>query len=415
MRCFILLMTWFVVALPARAQEAVGWPQFLGPRRDGLSRETGLNTDWKAKPPAVLWKNPLGAGFSSMSFAGDRLFTMCNRGQRDFVVCLDAGTGKELWAFDAASRYLDKQRHGPGPRSTPTHQAGKLYCLMGMGELYCLDAARGTVVWKTNIFEASGAPVRSDETYYWGMAGSPLIEGDLVITQPGGEKNNSVAAFDRQTGKLLWTAGSDPPGYASPIAITAHKQRIIVCATGQSVLGLDVRGQALWRYGFGNQYNCTCATPLWGNDVLFVSAAYGTGCAALALDHDGKQWTVREKWRNKNLQNQFATSMIVKGAIYGCHGDLGAAMLRCLDLETGQDKWTERAPGKCSLIAFDGHLVCASESGVLRLVEANPERYVPKGEIAGLLTRRTWPPPALYNGRLYFRDEKNLFCLDARK
>jgi outer membrane protein assembly factor BamB len=409
-------LVWLVVLLGAAAAAAgEGWPQFLGPRRDGICCEPGLNADWSARPPAVRWRVALGGGFSSLSFAGQRLFTMHQRGKRDFVVCLDADNGRELWAFDAADSYLDKQRHGWGPRATPTWQAGKLYCLLPRGELYCLSADDGAMLWKVHVLQATAAPDRSDETYYWGMAGSPLVEGDLVVVQPGGEKNNSVAAFHKDTGKLLWTAGSDPPGYGSPIAITAHGRRIIVCTTGQSILGLDAAGRTLWRYPFGNKYNCNCATPLWVDDVLFVSAAYGTGCAALTLHFDGQNWTVREKWRNKNLQNQFATSAIVAGHVYGCHGDLGAVMLRCLDFHTGEEKWSDRRPGKCSLLAYGDRLVCTSESGTLRLLEANPREYVVKGEITGLLTRRTWPPPAIHQGLLYVRDEKNLFCFDLRQ
>jgi outer membrane protein assembly factor BamB len=394
------------------AAEPEDWHQFLGPRRDGICRQSGLNLDWQKKPPAVLWKVPLGEGYSSMSLAGDRLFTMHKRGQRDFVVCLDAQTGKEVWAFDAAPSYLDKQEICAGPRSTPTWHQGRLYCLMAKGELYCLAAADGKLVWKTNVFSATGAPERSDDVYYWGMSGSPLVEGELVIVQPGGDRDNSVAAFHRDTGKLVWTAGGDSPAYASAIAIEAHQQRLIVCATGESILGLNARGQVLWRYAFGN--SCTCATPLWVEETLFVSAAYGVGSAALKLDFDGQRWTVREKWTSKQLQNQFATSIIWKGAIYGCHGDRGAAQLRCIDFHTGKEKWSDRQPGKCSLIACEGQLICLSENGVLRLVAADPAGYRVQAQLAGILTDTAWPPPALHRGRLYLRDDKHLFCLDLR-
>jgi len=398
------------------ADDPASWAQFLGPRRDGISRETGLLTDWSKKKPKVLWTAPLGFGFSSVAIAEDRLYSMAKRGNRDIVVGLDLQSGKELWAYDAAPSYLDRQRQGPGPRATPTYHKGKLWCLLPLGELICLSAGDGKELWKTDIFQVSGAKSRIGDTYYWGMSGSPLVEDDLVIVQPGGNKNNSLVAFRKDTGKMAWGTGSDPAGYSSPIAITAAGRRQIVSVTGQSVLGVDpVKGDLLWRYTIGNKFDCSCATPLWADNLLFVSAAYGAGCAALEIVAGGEGVTVKEKWRNKNLQNQFTTSVILDGHIYGCHGDLGAVMLRCLSLATGVVKWESRKPGKCSLLAFEGHILCANEGGKLLLIEANPKEYVEKGELDGLLTYKTWPAPALLNKRLYVRDQKQLVCLDLRK
>jgi outer membrane protein assembly factor BamB len=396
--------------------DPAGWPQFLGPRRDSVSRETGLNTDWKAKTPKVLWKVPLGSGYSSLTVVGDRLFTMAQRGKRDFVVCLDARTGKEGWAHDAAPTYVDQQRQGAGPRSTPTYDNGKLYCLLPMGELLCLSAADGKVVWEINTFKVSGATNPAGAFRYWGVSLSPLVVDDLLIVQPGGNKGNSVMALHKDTGKVAWTAGDDPAGYASPILISVAGRRQLVCPTGQSILGLDpAKGQVLWRYRFGNQFNATCATPVWVDNLLFVSAAYGTGCAALEIGQDGDRWTVREKWAKKDLQNLFATSMILDGHIYGCHGDLGAIFLRCLDLKTGEVKWEQRQQGRLQLLAAGGHLISLSERGTLRLVEAKPDKHVLKGEIADLLTYKAWAAPALANGKLYLRDERNVVCLDLRR
>src|SRR5438105_3726888 len=234
----------------------LSWPQFLGPRRDGMSRETGLNMDWKKTSPKVLWKVPLGAGFSSMSIVDGRIYTMCQRGSKDIVVCLRASDGKELWTDEVAPTYLDKQKQGPGPRSTPTYHGGKLYCLMPMGELVCLSAD-GKRLWTAHQFKDTGArnPGAVPEFYYWGASLSPLVEGDFVVVQPGGDKKNSVAAYHKDTGKLAWTVGDDPPGYGSPIAVTIDGQRQLIVPTGISVLGIDpAKGTLLWRYAFGNQF-----------------------------------------------------------------------------------------------------------------------------------------------------------------
>lgn len=414
-RLAMLVLAIVGVAVSAAGTRAADWPQFLGPDRNGLSSETGLNVDWKAKPPKVLWKVPLGAGFSSLSAVGDRLYTMASQQGRDFIFCLDAGTGKVLWKQEAGATYLDVQKQGPGPRSTPTVVGDKLFCLLPLGDLICLTT-EGKPVWKVNIFQATGAANPAGGRFYWGMSGSPLVEGEVVVVQPGGDKNNSVAAFHKDTGKLVWSAGSDPAGYGSPIAIDAAGTRQIVCPTGQSLLGLEpASGKLLWRHAFGNRYNCNCATPVWADKRLFVSSAYRTGAALLEIGKEGDKLKVSEVWRNKNLQNQMATSMVIKGHIYGCHGDLGAVMVRCLDLPTGKTTWTERKPGKSCMIAAQGHILCLSERGTLYLIEANPERCVFKGELPNLLSYKAWAPPTLSNGKLYLRDEKNVICLDLRK
>src|SRR5262249_41455755 len=207
---------------------------------------------------------------------------------------------------------------------------GKLYCLLPMGKLLCLTAD-GKRVWQADTFKDTRATNPEGTIFrYWGVSLSPLVEGDLVIVQPGGHQDNSVVAFHKDTGKIVWMAGSDPAGYASPILIDVGGRRQLVCPTGQSILGLDPgTGRVLWRYGFGNQFNATCATPVWTDNILFVSAAYGAGCAGLEIVPQGDGWTVRERWRNrKNLQTLMATGMVVNGHIYGCHGDLGAMLLR---------------------------------------------------------------------------------------
>jgi len=397
------------------ASDPACWAQFLGPRRDNATTETGLNLDWKAKAPATVWKVALGDGLSSMAIIGDRIFTMTKRGAKDIVVCLDTKKGEEKWACDGAESYLDKQRQGAGPRSTPTYHKGKLYCLFPRGDLLCVQASDGKELWRKNIFKDTDAKERFGDTYYWGMSGSPLVEGDVVITHPGGDKDNSIVAFSLDKGEKVWSVGADPAGYASPIAITAAGKRQIVMYTGRAAVGLDpAKGTQLWRYVMGNKFDCNCATPLWVDDLLFLSSAYGVGAAALEIGKDGDTLTAKAKWRNKNLMNQFTTSVIHQGHVYGCHGDLGAVFLRCLDLKSGESKWEDRRPGKCSLLLMEGHIVAVSESGKVRLIEANPKEYVVKGEME-VMSYKTWAAPALLDKKLYLRDDKHLVCLDVAK
>ncbi len=397
-------------------QNGGDWPQFLGPERNGVSPETGLNFDWAAREPKLVWRQPLGQGFSSVSVVGDRLFTQCQREDKQYVVCLDAKNGEEIWNRYGEEGFIDKQRQGAGPRATPTWHEGRLYCLFPAGELLCLEADSGEVVWQTNILEETRAGDHRDVEYYWGMSASPLVEGDLVIVQPGARANKSLAAFEARTGKLAWGVGSDPPGYGAPISVTAAGRRQAIGSTGTSILSADARtGEPLWRFEWGNRYNCNCATPISLDGRLFVSSSYGTGAALLELvENDGKP-SYREVWTNRNFQNQFATSVVHEGFVYGPHGDLGGSVFRCIELETGEVKWTARGPGKCTLLFADGHIIALGESGTLYLIEPNSEKYVEKGTLADLLRFKAWAPPSVSRGMLYMRDERDIICVDLRR
>ncbi len=390
------------------------WPNFLGPRHNAMSAEKGLNWDWTTRPPKVLWKVPLGNGFSSMTVVGDRVFTMAKRGTRDMVVCLSSKDGKELWSYDAVPSYIDFQKQGAGPRSTPTYHDGKIYCLFAQGELLCLTAD-GKLVWEKNIFKDSGSTVPSG-IFYWGVSASPFIDGDHVIVQPGGDKENSVVAFHKNTGQIVWSVGSDPIGYATPIEITSAGVRQLVCPTGLSILGLDpVKGTILWRYEFGSQFKTNCASPVWSDDILFVSAAYGTGSAALSLVKNSGGWEVKEKWRDKkNMQNLFATSIVLDKKVYGVSGDIGTTFLRCLDLDTGKINWDDRLAKRAHLLWVDGRILVWDESRDLRYFEPNAKTFESKGEVRDLLTGKAWAAPALAGGKLYLRDDRSILCLDLK-
>jgi outer membrane protein assembly factor BamB len=201
------------------------------------------------------------------------------------------------------------------------------------------------------------------------------------------------------------------------LAVTIQGQRQLVVPTGTAILGIDPAKPAiLWRYAFGNQYNVTCANPVWRDNLLLISAAYGTGAAALDISNQNGRWSVREQWKNKqSLQALFSTPIIAGGYAYGLHGDLGAILLKCVDLKTGEVKWSQRMPGRQFLLGVDGHLLSWGERGTLTLLEMQPEKFMQKAELPDLLTYKSWAGPALADGRLYLRDENHALCLDLRK
>ena len=400
----------------ASSPPSENWPQFLGPRRDGVSHQTGLNLDWVGQPPKLLWRKSLGPGFSSLSIVDDRLFTMAQQEEQILVVCHQASSGQRLWTQPLGSHYVDNQKQGPGPRSTPTYDRGKLYCLGPAGEFACFHAADGRVVWRTNVYEACNITDPLEENLYWGLSGSPLVEGDLVICLPGGKQNNCVAAFDIHSGKLVWTIVNDHRSYGSPITATLGGRKQIVCYTGESLLGLDPKhGNILWRFAHQNDYKCSCSTPLVINNQIFISTAYGTGAALVQLESQNGKFDVQKKWEQNQFQTLFATSVIVDGHAYGCHGDTGVCTLRCLELATGEVKWIARPPGRCTLLAAGKHIFALSEDGVLRLIAADPTQYVEKGKIDELLAYKAWATPALFQRRLYARDQQDLVCVDLQK
>ncbi len=408
-----LIVLLAVSTATAQTPTAGDWPCYLGPDRNGISAETNINTDWLKQPPKLVYRVPLGAGFSSLCVVGERVYTQTSRDDREWVVACDAATGREVWSRPICPVFTDTQGQGAGPRATPTFVDGQLFCLFPGGDLACLNAADGQLLWNVNIVTAVKAEDRSKETFFWGLSQSPLVEGDRVIVCPGGSQNNSVIGVDRKTGQVVWAGGSDPPGYGTPILIKHSGVTQAVVVGGQSLMAFDpTSGKPLWRAPVGNKYNCNCATPLFVGERLFYSAAYGTGATLIELTLKDDKWTPKPRWTNLQLQNQMSTSIVLDGHIYGCNGDLGATNLRCLDLLKGTVKWIERAPGKCTLIAAAGHLIALSEDGTLRLIEANPAKYVEKGKIDRALTATAWTPPALSRGKLYLRDRAELFCVD---
>jgi len=392
---------------------AGAWPQWRGPRRDGISDETGLRTDW-AKTPPVLWQQPIGGGYSSVAVADGRLYTMDKQGDDERVVCLAAGTGKELWAHRYRVDYSAfRQGHGTGPRATPTVAGGRVYTVGATGVFLCLEAAprdgRPHVLWEHNLMEDFDArpPI-------WGVACSPLVEGKLVCVQPGGKKG-SVAAFDARTGDVAWTARSDAPGYSSPVAATVADVRQIICFTGKGLAGLQPDdGKQLWYFPWATEFDANIATPVIAGNYVFISSGYNAGCALLELyaDDGGVRAEPVYVKRHKLMRNHHATCVLYRGYLYGFDDNI----LKCVDIRTGEEKWASRRPGKGSLLAADGFLIVLTEAGSLALVEASPAGYREKGQLRDVLEGSDcWALPALADKRLYLRDQQHILCLDLKK
>ena len=288
------------------SSQASSWPGYRGPNRDGVYRGA-IRVSWDGLTP--MWKKPIGGGRASFAVDGARAFTIEQRKGDEVVAAYDVMTGKELWTnawkerFN--SRFMGIMGGGEGPRATPAFADGLVYALGGRGELRCLDAATGKLVWRTNILQDAGA-----KNLGWGMAGSPLIAGDAVIVLPGGPKGKSVAAYDRRTGKKLWTALDDKTAYVSPMQVTllGVPQYLVVSAT--RIVGLSVdRRDVLWEFPWSTDHDASAAQPVViGDQRVFYSSGYGVGAVVIELTKAGDKFAVREVWRNIRMKNRQSSS-----------------------------------------------------------------------------------------------------------
>jgi outer membrane protein assembly factor BamB len=399
----------------ASAQPVVsGWNQWRGPGRDGVAIADNVHDQLDHLTEEALWKVPVKSGYSSFAVSDGCLYTMeMPVPGKESVLCLDASSGKEIWRYTyGADRDFGEYA---GPRATPTVADGRVYTVGALGTLLCLPVrpdGKPKPLWEHQLLSEFRADVPG-----WGIACSPLVEGNLVIVQPGGKKG-SVVAFDRVSGKFVWTALDDPNGYSSPVAATIAGVRQIVCVTGSAAAGLKADdGTKLWYYPWPTQYDTNVATPIVAGDYVFISSGYAHGCALLhiqSLDAQMKVTPVYVK-SNKLMCNHHNTSVLKDGYLYGIDQ---SGSLRCIDLRAGEMKWesTERANG-CPILA-DGRLIILTEGGIVDIVEATPKEYKRTAQVKDLLhagPSKCWALPALDLGRLYFRDARQIVCIDLKK
>lgn len=397
----------------AQAEAKGEWPQFLGPQRNGISSETGLLDRWPDDGPKETWRVPGGVGSSGLAISRGRVLTLVQRGGKQWVIALDAKSGESIWKTVLAPEYTNAM--GNGPRATPTIAGDLVFVFTGEGILSAHSFEDGKHVWSHHVVkELSGKEVA------YGMACSPLVVGEQVIVMVGASKGTLVA-YDTKSGKQLWTAGSDPAGYSSPALLKVGGKSQVVAFSGNSAIGVDPAiGSVLWRYPFTTDFDCNIATPLEVNGNVFISSGENHGSVLLALKSKGDKFEVSEVWDSLGpksvLRNEWQTSMLLDGFLYGMDNVGGAGPithLTCIDAATGERKWQKARFGKGNLIAADGKLFLSTLAGELVVVRANPDRYDELGR--DTILSGTRQAPALSNGFLFLRDDKEIVCLDVRK
>jgi outer membrane protein assembly factor BamB len=404
----ISLAFFAALAVPVHAGD---WPQWRGPSRDGISRETGLLSSWPKDGPKVAWKSTgLGEGYSGFSVSQGRIFTQGQRPGQEYVIALDTSTGKEIWETVTTS-HVYEEGHGDGPRGTPTIDGDRLYAEAADGTLVCLEAATGKKIWSVNFVENFGGHIP-----HWGYSESPLVDGNNLIVTPGGSQA-TVAALDKATGKAVWkSAQGDGAAYSSPIEAQTGDVRQFIVFTARGVMGVRAsNGDFLWRYNKVANTTANIATPIYQAPFVFASSDYGTGCALLKLTAEGggKDGRVKatEVYFNKDMRNHYSTSVLVRDTVYG----YSSSILTAMNLATGEVAWRDRSVGKGSVTLADGKLYLLGEDGVVGLAEATPEGYK---EISRFSIDKgswpTWSPLVIANGRMYLREQDNLYCFDIK-
>ena len=387
------------------------WPRWRGANFDAKSTESGLLKEWPKEGPKLLWTGTgIGGGYSSVSVDGDRIYTMGESETGTSVVALD-GSGKKVWATQIGP----KGGNYPGPRCTPTLDGPHLYAVGQFGDVVCLKADTGAEVWRKNLAKDFDGKMHSG----WGLSESPLVDGDKLIVTPGGKKG-TLMALNKTTGEPIWrsTEWTDNAAYTGAIAATIAGKKQYVQLTAASVAGVDPEtGKVLWKAERPGQ-TAVIPTPIVADDHVFVTSGYGVGCDLFKVSADaGGAFSVSKVYSNKNMTNHHGGVVLHEGKLYGYSDGKGWT---CVDFKTGEPVWkTKDELGKGTCTFADGMLYLRDENkgrGTLALIEASPEGYKEHGRFQPpqLSGQNQWPHLVVAGGRLYVRDQDNLYCYDVK-
>jgi outer membrane protein assembly factor BamB len=438
------LITVIVLGLFVSRSKADDWPQWLGPQRDGVWRESGIVDKIPKEGLATLWRTPVGEGYAGPAVADGRVFVTdwvrekstaapknafdrARTPGKERVHCLDEKAGKVLWTHEYDCPY--SVSYAAGPRCTPLVAGGKVYTLGAMGDLLCLDATAGTVLWSKNFVNDYKAKVP-----VWGFAGHPLLDGERLICLVGGADNSLVVAFHKDTGKELWRAlatldDTHGPGYAPPTIVQVGGTRQLIIWSTKAIESLDPEtGKSYWSQPFELRSGLAISTPRQDGDRLFVTAFYN-GPMMLQLAQGKPAARVLWKGRSNSERNTdglhsiMSTPFLKDGHIYGV---CSYGQLRCLRIATGERLWEtfEATGGKeerwanAFIVSHDDHYFLFNEKGELILANLTPDGYSELGrarivEPTNRLTNRpvVWMHPAFANKHVYARNDREIVCV----
>lgn len=407
MRSLLGLLGVLAITLAAHAGD---WPQFQGPDRNGISPEKGLAKTWPQEGPKVLWTAKMLPGFGGAAVEGDRLYILDNDGKQDILHCLKTADGTEDWSFkqDGAGR-----TGYPGSRSTPLLDKDHVYFVGPFGQLTCVSKKTHEKVWTRNLVTDKEFESRRPQ---WAIAQSPCLYKDLVIVAPQ-SSTVGVAALNRKTGEKVWYSKPiGPMAYQSPYVTKLHGVEQVIMMSNTTLAGLDVKdGTILWSYeGFRCRIPIASPTDL-GDGRFFITAAYNSGCAMVQVTLDGKEWKVKELFKNRNVESWMHNALYYDKHLFA-NSTTNRKGLLCLDTE-GKIAWASEKGfdiGGPLLIADGMIYIMEGNGGTLHMVKASADKYQNVASAKILDGEQIWAPMALSDGKLYCRDQKQLKCVDLK-
>ena len=394
-----------VLLLLANCALAEDWPNWRGPRHDGISREALPKADFSK----IAWRAKIGVGFSSMAVADGRVFALgCTgkrRGNEETFTCLDAATGKKIWSDTYPAALVDYLHEG-GPCASPTVEGKRVYGYSKSGRLACYNVADGEKYWTADLMAKAGLPKPPE----WGFAGSPLILGNRVIVEA-----TFTCALDKATGKEIWRSKKYKPAYGSPIAFQYKNKIYLATLKTDGLVILDAQtGKTVAFQDWRTSFRTNSTTPIIIGNKIFISTGYQRGCALFEFTGNG----LKQIYTNKNLSNHMNNSVVLGDFVYGFDGNTHGRVPKqivCMRLADGVVQWRKDGYLCGSLMAVQNQLLILGEKGKLALGPASPKGFTPTAE-AQILQGRCWTVPVLSNGRIYARNAVGtLVCVDARK
>jgi len=430
---------------PAREperKEGADWPCFLGPAGTSVSPEKGILTRWPKDGLRVVWAVRTGEGYGAPSIKDGKLYLFDRIEDSARLRCLDAATGKLLWQFDYKTDYVDTYSYSNGPRCCPVVDGDRVYLHGSEGMLHCVRTSDGKLLWKVDTKKDYGIVQN-----FFGVGSAPVVEGDLLIVQVGGSPPGSdevdfarvkgngsgVVAFDKRTGKEKWRVSKEVASYATPVLATiGNKRWCFVFARGGLVAVDPAKGKEMFHFPWrARAYESVNASnPVVVGDKVLLSETYGPGAVLLKIKPDGCDvvWSDKDKRDDKSMQCHWMTPIFHEGYLYGSSGRHDSnAELRCIEFNTGKVQWTVEDLTRTSLLMVDGHFLCLSENGALRLLKVNPKKFeevakmeiVPPGKnvrpqawSTAVARHPFWAAPVLSHGLLYLRGGKYLICYE---
>ncbi len=395
---------------------ASDWPQWRGPQRNGNTAETGLLAEWPKEGPKLVWQvNDIGAGYSTPSVVGDRLYLLSNQGlDNEFVQALEARDGKRIWSQTIGKVGNPNQQPSyPAARSTPTVDGEWVFAFGSDGDLACLERATGKVRWQKNVRADYGG-----QPGIWAYSESPLVDGEAVVCTPGGS-NATLVALNKHTGELIWKCaipGGEQAAYTSALAIEVGGVRQYIQMLQKGLVGVEAKtGKLLWRYDRTAKGSpAVIPTPVADGDFIYSAGARNGGGGA-RLKANGGIFEAEQVYFSPKLPTSIGGAVKAGDYLYGT----SAGALLCLEFKTGTGKWDDRSIGAASLCYADGRLYLHGENGEVALVEATPEAYREKGRFKPANppdrgNSKAWAYPVIAGGRLYLRDMGALWCYDIK-